>query len=164
MATATRRNYAEREMQKTIVKWLRSECEEQPPLRFVGSANGTYLGAAGKPGKAGPIRWASLQATGCSPGYPDLFIHRRGADGEIGLAVELKVGANALTPAQRAWRDALVAEGCHYAVVYSVAEFQAVLQRYLHGTPPTVAAQRSGGRSGGRVVSRRGTAELPLVL
>ena len=162
MATGTR-NHAEREMQKAIVKWLRDECTEQPPLRFVGSANGAYLGAAGK-GKAGAIRWASLQATGCSPGYPDLFIHRRGAGGEIGLAVELKVGKNRLTPAQRVWRDALLAEGCHYAVVYSVAEFQAVLWSYLHGTPPTVAAQRSGRRSGGRIVSRRGTAELPLVV
>ena len=96
-----------------------------------------------------------MQSTGCSPGYPDLFIHRRGHDGEIGLAVELKVEDKRLTRAQKKWRDALVAEGCQFAVIHSVAEFKQTLDTYLHGLPTRVARPRPS--------SHRGTAAMPIV-
>lgn len=83
-------------------------------------------------------------------------VHRRGCNGEIGLAVELKVGNNGLTPAQKEWRDALLAEGCEFAVVHSLDEFKPTLDKYLHGAP-TPARQRRPG-------SLRRTDALPFEL
>ena len=145
-------------MQQTIVKYLREECDEQPPVPFVGSANGMYLGGGSK--QDGARKWPSLKSTGCSAGYPDIFIHRRGFNGEIGLAVELKIGANRLSPAQKLWRDVLVAEGNHFAVVYSFEEFKSTLDEYLHGRARAPARPARSERSR----SLRGTEELPLVL
>ena len=86
----------------------------------------------GRP-RDGARRWASLKSTGCSDGYPDLFFHRRGHGGQIGLAIELKTGAVPLTRTQKAWREALLAEGCDHAVVRSRKEFKRVLALYMNG-------------------------------
>lgn len=156
------RKAEERKLQQRIVAWLHEECAEQPPLRaFVGSANGAYLGGSGKDPGAGARVWASLQSTGCSKGYPDMFFHRRGAKGEIGLAVELKLPGGKLKPEQEWWRDTLVDEGCHYAVVVSFQEFKTTLTDYLHGQPAAPTPVRRTERP----LSLRGaSAEFALVL
>ena len=82
------------------------------------------------------LGWAILKSTGASAGYPDFFIHRRGHNGEIGLAIEFKVGDNDLTPDQKWWREELLAEGNEYKVVRSLAGFKKELHEYLHGPPP----------------------------
>ena len=123
------RRARERKLQKAIVNWMRAE---HPKLRCVGSANGAFLG----PGAAGAIRWAALESTGCSPGYPDLFVHRRGGNNEIGFAVEVKTDVGVLTRAQKAWRDDLIAEGCSFAVVRSLNEFKEQLAAYLGPPAP----------------------------
>ena len=145
-------------MQQAIVRYLRGEGTEVPWIPFVGSANGAYLGGGSDKcdKSAGARRWATLRSTGCSAGYPDLFMHRRGHNGEIGLAVELKIVDGVLSRAQKQWRDALIAEGCHFAVVHSLDEFKRTLDEYLHGR--TARAPRA------RVASRRGTSQLPLVI
>ena len=126
-------NQGERKLQQAAFKWSKHECTESPPLRAViGSANGAYLGG----GIRGAISWAILKSTGASAGYPDFFIHRRGHNGEIGLAIEFKVGDNDLTPDQKWWREELLAEGNEYKVVRSLAGFKKELHEYLHGPPP----------------------------
>ena len=92
-------------------------------------------------------------------------MHRRGHNGEIGLAVELKTVVGVLTRAQKLWRDALVAEGCHFEVVRSLDEFKRTLDEYLHGrTAPAAPAAPARRASRARIESRRGTSELPLVV
>ena len=78
------RHRREHEIQKAIADHLR---EHWPDMPFVGSVNGAFLGG----GRLGAIRWNVLRSAGSSSGYPDVFVHWRGAFNEIGLAVEVKV-------------------------------------------------------------------------
>ena len=127
LATSTKmpREYC---IQQEIVKYLRERRDDVP---FVGSPNGAFFG------KNGAKQWAIAKAVGASKGFPDLYMLRRGAKGEIGLAVELKqTGRKLRDPAQVAWRTRLVAAGSAYIVAHSLEEFVMELDKYL-ATPLT---------------------------
>lgn len=130
------RSTAERKMQQAIVQHARAE-----KLLVIGSGNGAYLGGKGtgpRSRRQGAVQWTTLKSTGASAGYPDLFIHKRGFFGEIGLAVECKVVGNHLSEAQEGWRADLLTANCGYAVVHSLAEFKAAVSKYLDGTGTNV--------------------------
>ncbi|EOD12633.1 hypothetical protein EMIHUDRAFT_213374 [Emiliania huxleyi CCMP1516] len=126
------RHRREHEIQKAIAHFLR---EHWPDLPFVGSVNGAFLGG----GRLGAIRWNALRTTGSSSGYPDVFVHWRGAFNEIGLAVEVKVLGARLQPRQQEWRTRLVRAGAVFVVVHSLDEFVQALNSYLGDTPAPAA-------------------------
>ena len=70
---------------------------------------GTPNGAAQMAGRYGLGR--ALQKRGAHDGIPDILVFRAGADGKIGLAMELKIGKNKLSKAQEAWFKTLEQEG-----------------------------------------------------
>ena len=126
------RHRREHEIQKAIAHFLR---EHWPDMPFVGSVNGAFLGG----GRLGAIRWNALRTTGSSSGYPDVFVHWRGAFNEIGLAVEVKVPGARLQPRQQEWRTRLVRAGAVFVVVHSLDEFVQALNSYLGDTPAPAA-------------------------
>ena len=126
------RHRREHEIQKAIARFLR---EHWPDMPFVGSVNGAFLGG----GRLGAIRWNALRTTGSSSGYPDVFVHWRGAFNEIGLAVEVKVPGARLQPRQQEWRTRLVRAGAVFVVVHSLDEFVQALNSYLGDTPAPAA-------------------------
>ena len=128
-------------MQQQIVKYLRENRDDVP---FVGSSNGAFFG------RRGAKQWGIAKAAGASKGYPDLFVHRRGANGEIGLAVELKLPGRHLSLEQIRWRSKLIASGNAYMVAHSLQEFLSGLDNYL-GTQGSrsSAASQAGDDSGG---------------
>lgn len=81
----------ESQMQMLCVSWARGQ-----DLVVVGTAGGAHYAG-------GPRQAVAMKKRGVEPGIPDLLILEPGADGSHGLAVELKVRAAALRPAQQAW-------------------------------------------------------------
>ena len=68
-------------------------------------------------------RGAALKRAGVKAGVPDILIFDA-----PGLAVELKSSEGRLSPAQRVWRDRLLACGWRWACCRSVAEVQAIVR------------------------------------
>ena len=82
----------EADLQVECVAWT-----EELGLTLYGTMGGVFFG--GEYG-ARAARGRAFKARGTSPGIPDLLIFDRGARGEAGLAVELKIGDNPLSPEQ----------------------------------------------------------------
>ena len=73
-----------------------------------------------------------MKAEGVKAGYPDINLDvMRGGYG--GLRIELKVGRNKPSQAQREWLARLDAQGYKTAVCYDLAQVQAVIVDYLNG-------------------------------
>lgn len=75
------------------------------------------------------VTGAKLKRMGVKRGVPDVLIFDKGSKFGpdryrewIGLAIELKVGKNKVTPSQVEWLDALEKKGWHCAVCYSLDE------------------------------------------
>ena len=68
---------------------------------------------------------------GCEPGQPDMLLLEEGADGAVGLAIELKIGDNGLQPAQVRWFARLRARRWRCEVIKSLDRFQAVVSEHL---------------------------------
>ena len=73
-----------------------------------------------------------LKAMGTKPGYPDLTLPRRHTRW-MGLAIELKSPIGTVSPDQKEWLGAFVADGWLVAVCRSLDEFIAVLHVFLEG-------------------------------
>ena len=87
----------------------------------------------GSPGGAA-FRNGAHTARGCIPGRADLIVIKRGGDGALGLAVELKIGRHDLSDAQRAWFAHAEREGMRRGVARSLAEFQRLVRDHVR--PP----------------------------
>ena len=137
----------ERQLQNASVAWLRSM-----GFLFISRPEMDMKLHGDKKERA--IQMAKFKARGASLGFPDLFIFcmgstirtldelktrgppsRQGARGFSvgGLAVELKVGNNPLTPAQVTWREQLRDAGYAYVVVRSLRELQDKLDAHQGG-------------------------------
>ena len=68
---------------------------------------------------------------GYEPGTPDLLVLEAGADGTLGLAIELKIGTNQLSPAQRSWFERAQTKRWRCGVARSAAEFQALVLEHV---------------------------------
>jgi len=69
---------------------------KQGGLLVVGSAAGAWYAN-------GAMTAMAMKARGVESGSPDLLILEAGANGAHGLAIELKIGRNALSDLQRDW-------------------------------------------------------------
>ncbi|HXF63049.1 MAG TPA: VRR-NUC domain-containing protein [Caldilineaceae bacterium] len=113
---------SEHDEQAALFAWAAAHEGRYPALRWLFAIpNGGHRHAAVA---------AKLKAEGVKPGVPDLFLPvPRG--GYHGLWIELKVGANQLTPAQQQWIEALARFGYLTVVCYGGAEAIAALEQYL---------------------------------
>jgi len=85
-------------------------------------------------GKRSKAEAARLKAAGVKAGVPDLCLPvPRG--GYNGLYVELKEGKNTPTAAQKAWIDALNAQGYKAVVCWGFDPAVREIKRYLGGKP-----------------------------
>jgi len=73
---------------------------------------------------------AELKAMGVRPGVPDILLPVA-ARGYIGLAIELKVGSNTMSPEQAIWRERLLIAGWHHELHYSWVAAARCLSWYL---------------------------------
>ena len=53
----------------------------------------------------------AMSKRGAHAGMFDILVFSKGADGSVGLAIELKIGRNPLSAAQRLWQQKLQDEG-----------------------------------------------------
>lgn len=83
-------------------------------------------------GKRSAVTGARLKRKGLRPGVPDICLPcARG--GYHGLYIELKVGDNKPTPAQREYMRSLEAEGYFVALCYSASAAVQLIDRYVKG-------------------------------
>lgn len=80
--------------------------------------------------KTSPQAGARLKAKGVKSGVPDILIFNP-VGGYCGLAVELKVGANKTTKAQKQWLQSLKERGWMVHVCFNLDEFIDVVDNYL---------------------------------
>lgn len=73
---------------------------------------------------------AKLKTMGVRPGVPDVLLPVA-CRGWIGLAIELKVGANTMSPEQAIWRERLLIAGWHHELHYSWVAAARCLSWYL---------------------------------
>lgn len=114
----------------------RSEHAEQATLMQIAQAHEAqypdlrWLYAIPNGGKRDRVSAALLKAEGVKRGHPDLALpSRRGA--YPGLVIEMKVGSNRPSRAQRDWLAHYQAEGWLIAVCYSADEAWALLENYV---------------------------------
>lgn len=70
---------------------------------------------------------------GTKAGHPDLVVYKRNAQ-YVGLAIELKVGANTTTDNQKAFIAELQANGWYCVVVYKMDIFIQEVKNYMLST------------------------------
>lgn len=109
---------AEDRLQEACVKWFNLQ---YPNLLLASFPNGGYRHAA-----TGKV----LKRTGARAGAPDLILFR-GVFPYHGLLIEMKVGKNRLTPAQKTFREKTENEYYKYVVCYSFEEFKHEIETYL---------------------------------
>lgn len=108
-------------LQVACVNWA-----EEHGYLVDGSANGAVY-------KYGARTANAMKARGCTPGRPDLLVLEHGADGSPGLAVELKIGRNQLSDAQRAWFARAEKRGWRCEVIRSIVAFQTLVREHVTG-------------------------------
>ena len=119
-------NQREGKLQAACVRWFRFQYARYKKL-LVSSVNGAHL--QGTPEQRAK-QWKRMENEGATPGVSDLFLFV--ARGEWhGLCIEMKVGGNTQSPAQKEWQALVTAEGYRYEVVRSFEEFEKLINKYL---------------------------------
>lgn len=93
-------------------------------------------------GKRDAFTGAQLKALGVSPGFPDLILPARSANGmNPGLAIEMKRpdGKGRVSDSQGEWLDYLDSQGWHTAVATSAEQAARIIIEYLAGEEAAVA-------------------------
>lgn len=107
-------------LQMLCVRWFGWQYPEYAPLLHH-SPNG---------GKRNAREAGRFKAMGTKAGFPDLFLPV--ARGNYhGLMVELKTATGRQSPLQRAWQEAVEAQGYRYAIARSVEQFEETVNDYL---------------------------------
>jgi len=114
----------EEDLHRDCMEWVLRCTGRHPILRWM-----LHVPNGGKrpKGEAG-----KLKAMGTKPGYPDLTLPRRHTRWH-GLAIELKSPTGSVSPDQKDWLNAFVADGWLVTVCRSLDEFIAVLHVFLEG-------------------------------
>jgi len=110
----------EEDLQKAVVEWAAYKKAEYPPLRVLYS----------QPNEGKRNRWRGWKAMGMKAGIPDLILpYPSGPYGSLYL--ELKAGANDLTPDQHRMIQRLVQFGNAVDVAWTLDQAIYVLECYL---------------------------------
>lgn len=104
---------------------------DEQDLLVVGTAGGAAYKFGGRTANA-------MKAKGVEPGQPDLLILTPGGDGTYGLAIELKIGKNELSEAQRAWFARARAKNWRCGEARSLEEFVALVHEHQSVPAPVV--------------------------
>lgn len=105
----SRRGTPEADLQRAVVQALRLALPRGAILHHAANEVTT-------PGPRGARRQAILAGMGVQPGFADLMVIR---DGRV-LFLELKAPKGRLSPAQEAFRDAVLAQGFGWALVRDI--------------------------------------------
>jgi len=81
--------------------------------------------------KTSPARGAKFKRMGVRKGMPDFLIFNRGGGLFIGLAIELKIRPNKITPSQQEVLGQLYDAGWFTRVCYDFDETKNIIDRYL---------------------------------
>lgn len=117
----------EDKLQQACVTWFRLQ---YPNITIFSIPNG---------GSRNAIEAAKLKRTGALAGVADLFVMKSkhsyyfdsGGYIKYGLFIELKVGKNSQTDAQREFASKAMSAGYFYQVCRSFDEFKEVIENYL---------------------------------
>lgn len=110
----------EHRLQVACVRWFRLQYPELAPLLFAVPNGGRRDASTG----------ARLREEGVVAGVADLILMvARG--GSHALCLELKTPKGRQQESQKAWAQAVTAEGYRYELVRSLDEFMATVARYL---------------------------------
>ena len=107
-----------------------SEASEQCAVVEWAEWKGIPIFAIPNGGKRDPKEAAYLKRQGVKAGVPDLFIPVASEDYH-GLFIELKIGNNKPTPAQKEWLRRLRSEGYAAYVCYGASNAIACIEAYL---------------------------------
>lgn len=110
-----RRRHPEHDLQRAVV-----QLAEAYRLRPVHVPNGRDAG--------GPHKGAIWKALGVRSGIPDLLFFRATCAGDVGLALELKIGKARPTASQIEWHDRLREQGWRVEVVRSIDAARAIIE------------------------------------
>lgn len=127
-------NRQEEVEQARVVRWshLPDVRSAAPALRWLHhSPNG---------GKRDAFTGAQLKALGVKPGFPDLILPHRLADGTPGLVIEMKTEIGRVSPDQQAWLEHFEADGWQIRVARSAQEARTHLCQYLGMDPDAAPA------------------------
>ena len=119
------RNHKEDDIQTSCILWFRLQ---YPEVVIFAIPNG---------GSRNAIEAAKLKRTGTLAGVADLFVMCAGnmpdnsTDIYLGAFIELKVGKNRQTDAQREFASKAMSAGYFYQVCRSFDEFKEVIENYL---------------------------------
>ncbi len=112
---------SEHDLQAAVFEWAETAVYDLPELAMMYAIpNGQY-----RPGQR--------PEPGLKAGVPDVFL-AVARSGYHGLYVELKVGYNKPTEAQRDWLDRLAAQGYKTAVCRDLDSVKQLVVEYLNGT------------------------------
>ena len=114
----------EEDLHRSCMEWVLLSTGRHPILHWIVHCPNGGKRPKGEAGK--------LKGMGAKPGLPDLILPRRHMRW-LGLAVELKSPTGTVSPDQKDWLGAFVADGWLVAVCRSLDEFIAVLQVFLEG-------------------------------
>lgn len=107
-------------LQMACVRWFGWQYPHYAPLLHH-SPNG---------GRRNAREAGRFKAMGTKAGFPDLFLPvARGA--WHGLFVEMKTATGRQSPLQRAWQEAVEAQGYRYEICRSAERFEEVVTNYL---------------------------------
>lgn len=117
---------SEAQEQQAVAQWARMLAKQRPELGL--------LYHVPNEAKRSPATAALLKSMGMEPGVPDLILDYP-AGAYHGLRVELKVGDNRPTPAQRRWLLALQTAGYAVACVWSANLAIRMITEYINLWP-----------------------------
>lgn len=116
--------HPEHDLQVACVRWFRLQYQELSLCLFAIPNGGTRRNAR---------EGARLKAEGVTAGVADLELIIPSPPYH-GLFIEMKVGRNTQSPAQRAFQERAISKGYRYEVCTSLEQFQTLIREYLSNT------------------------------
>ena len=110
--------------------WIGSEDDFQIAVARLLDASGLDWFHVPNGGKRNAREGAKFKRMGVKAGVPDCIIINSTKEGDVGMAIELKVGKNTRSNAQTDWLLDLHTNGWVVATCYSLSSVEKLLQRY----------------------------------
>lgn len=114
------KQHIESHIQQECVKWFRLQYSKLTLNLF----------AVGNGGARSRIEAAIMNGEGVTAGVADLLL-LVARHGYHGLCIEMKTKSGKQTPRQKAWQEAVTAQGYCYEVIRSFDEFKTLIDEYL---------------------------------
>lgn len=127
--------HQEDDIQKACVKWFRDHYPTHANLLFHPN-NEAYFGGWGKTEQQRINAGNRAKAMGVTPGVADLILmHQQHDHQAYALCIELKTKTGKQSDNQKEWQKAVTQQGYRYEIVRTLADFQRLIEDYLHILP-----------------------------